>query len=310
VSRTTIGLFIASPERAATWLAALRKFLPECVVDTADRFERADEVEFAVVWGEADLGKFRQLRAVLSLGAGVDHLLRNATISPGIPIVRMVEAGLADGMREYVLLNVLRHHRDMQTLAGNQARCRWAPFSVPPAKDRTVGIMGLGALGADAGQTLVQFGFRVVGWSRRPKTLSGMRVFIEGDRQAFLQQTEILVCLLPLTAETSDILDKTLFASLPKGAAVINAARGEHVVDADLLSALETGHLSGATLDAFRTEPLPPDHPFWRHPKITVTPHCASLTHPEGGARRIARCIEQMRAGETPVGLVDRRAGY
>jgi glyoxylate/hydroxypyruvate reductase len=310
VSRTTIGLFIANPERSATWLAALRKCLPECVVEPADRFERPDDIEFAVVWGTADLGKLGRLRAVLSLGAGVDHLLRNPTISPDVPIVRMVEAGLADGMREYVLLNVLRHHRDMQTLEGNQARCRWAPFAVPLAKDRTVGVMGLGALGADAGQSLVRFGFRVIGWSRRPKTLSGIRVFTEDDRPAFLRQTEILVCLLPLTAETSDILDKTVFASLPKGAAVINAARGEHLVDADLLSALESGHLSGATLDAFRTEPLPPDHPFWRHPRITVTPHCASLTHAEGGARRIAQCIEQMRAGETPVGLVDRRAGY
>ncbi len=292
------------------WLAALRKCLPDCVVEPAANFERPHDVEFAIVWGKVDLDKFQRLKAVLSLGAGVDHLVVNPTIRPGIPIVRMIEAGLAAGMREYVLLNVLRHHRDMQTLEANQAQCRWAPFPTPPAKDRTVGIMGLGALGADAAHSLVQFGFRVVGWSRRPKDVAGIRVFGGGDRKAFLLQTEILVCLLPLTAETSNILDRTLFASLPRGAAVINTARGEHLVEADLLSALDSGHLSGATLDAFRVEPLPPDHPFWGHPRITVTPHCASLTDPAGGAQRIAQCIEQICAGQAPLGLVDRRAGY
>jgi glyoxylate/hydroxypyruvate reductase A len=223
----------------------------------------------------------------------------------------MVEPGLTQGMREYVLLHVLRHHRDMPRLARQQAARRWEPFASPLAQERGVGVMGLGILGADAAAALAAVGFRVAGWSRRPKALPGIESFAGEDGLApFLARSEILVCLLPLTPATAGILDARLFAALPPGAALVNAARGEHLVEADLLAALGGGQLSGATLDAFRSEPLPPEHPFWGHPLIRVTPHNASLTRPETGARSMAEAIRRILAGAAPANLADRGAGY
>ena len=307
-----VVVLIDDGERARTWRAALAEALPEGRATLAEDVDDPAAVEFAVAWGVpgAAFRRFPRLRAVLSLGAGVDRFLGDPELA-AVPVVRMVEPGLTRGMREYVLLHVLRHHRDMPRLARQQAERRWEPFASPLASERGVGIMGLGVLGADAARHLAGIGFRVAGWSRGPRELPGIAGFHGADGlPAFLERTEILVCLLPLTAETAGILNARLFATLPRGAAVINAARGEHLVEADLLAMLEAGHLSGATLDVFREEPLPADHPFWRHPRIRVTPHNASLTRPDTGARQMARAIRQILAGERPDHLADRRAGY
>jgi glyoxylate/hydroxypyruvate reductase A len=307
-----VAVAIGDPARAVVWREALAAALPEDEVALADDVADLAAPEFAVAWGVPGgaLRRFPRLRAVLSLGAGVDRLLGDPAM-PDVPVVRMVEPGLTRGMREYVLLHVLRHHRDMPRLARQQAARRWDPFASPLAEERGVGVMGLGVLGADAAAALAAVGFRVAGWSRRPKALPGIEGFAGAAGLApFLARSEILVCLLPLTAATASILDARLLAALPRGAALVNAARGEHLVEADLLAALASGHLSGATLDAFDVEPLPPEHPFWAHPAICVTPHNASLTRPEDGARSMAEAIRRIRAGETPANLADRAAGY
>src|SRR5262249_27536613 len=196
-------------------------------------------------------------------------------------------------------------------LDAQQRESRWQPLDFPLAKDRRVGLMGVGVLGQDAGAKLRMLGFDVAGWSRSPKRLDGIAVF-DGDAglTAFLARTQILVCLLPLTPQTSGIINARTLAALPKDACIINAARGGHVVDADLIAALDSGHIAHATLDVFHREPLPVEHPFWRHPRITLTPHVASQTIPETASQAVIDGLKAMREGRRPANGVSLAAGY
>jgi glyoxylate/hydroxypyruvate reductase A len=257
----------------------------------------------------ADLAPFSRLKAVLSLWAGVEGIV--GSVPPGVPLCRMVDAGLTRGMAEWVAGHVLRYHLglDAHILGQNGV---WRNGVIPPlASDRCVGVLGLGELGRAAATTLAGLGFDVRVWSRRPRELPGITAYAGEDGLAeILRNAEILVTLLPATPQTADLLDAGRLALLPEGARLINPGRGTLIDDAALLAALDGGRLAHATLDVFRTEPLPADHPFWAHPRITVTPHIASETRPETAAEAIARNIRRGEEGEPFLHLVDRDEGY
>src|SRR5664279_652150 len=284
--------------------------LPDAGVDPA-------EVHYAAVWKPApgELAAFPNLRVIFNLGAGVDALMADATL-PKVPLVRVAVGDLTYRMTEYVVLHVLMHHRQEPYLRASQREKRWAPKSQWPASALTVGIMGLGTLGSNAADLLRRIGFRVSGWSRSAKQIDGVECF-HGAAQldAFLQATDILVSLLPLTPDTSQILNRGLFARLnrsgPLGAPVlINAGRGGLQNEADILACLDDGTLGAASLDVFATEPLPADSRFWTHPKIILTPHNAADTDPDEISKYVARQIERLEAGGALENLVDPARGY
>jgi len=271
------------------------------------------EIDYILAWHHpvGELKRYPRLKAIFSLGAGVEKLLLDKGLPPGVPIVRMVDRALTTGMSEYVLLHVLRYHRRMPELDALQRQAEWVELENPPAWERRVGLLGLGVLGGDAAAKLASLGFQTAGWSNRPKQIANVESFTgEQGLAELLARSEILVCLLPLTTATTGILNARRFAQMPRGACLINAARGGHVVEGDLLEALDSGHLGHATLDVFSEEPLPPAHPFWRHPKVTLTPHNASLTWPPTAVEHIVANIRCCEAG-LPMGpLVDLAREY
>jgi glyoxylate/hydroxypyruvate reductase A len=271
------------------------------------------EIDYCLAWMSkpGDLARYPNLKAIFWLGAGVDHLLKDRELPRHVPIVRLVDPGLTAGMTEYVLQHVLRYHLRQPEFDAFQRQGLWRKLDIPLAKDRRVGLMGLGVLGRDAAAKLVDLGFAVAAWSASPKTMADVACF-HGDEQlmAFLGRTEILVCLLPLTPATAGIINARTLAALPRGACVINAARGGHVVDADLVAALDRGHIAHATLDVFTEEPLPVEHAFWRHPQITLTPHVASQTIAETASQVVIEGLKAVRAGRLPANVVDLQKGY
>jgi len=262
-----------------------------------------DYIIFAPNGPVQDFTPFTRAKAVLSLWAGVEQVVGNATLH--LPLTRMVDPGLAQGMQDWVTGHVLRHHLGMDFNILNQDG-RWDP-RVPPL----VTILGLGELGQTCATALAGLGFPVTGWSRRPKTLPGITC-LSGDEglQAALQTAEILVLLRPFTPETENVINARTLAVLPRGAMILNPGRGPLIDDDALLAALKTGQIAHATLDVFRKEPLPPDHPYWAHPKVTVTPHIAAETRPATAARVIAENIRRSEAGEPLLYRVDRSRGY
>ncbi len=255
-----------------------------------------------------DFTPFDRCKGVLSLWAGVETIAPNASLTQ--PLARLVDVGLTQGMVEWVTGHVLRHHLGMDRYIKNDKR-EWA-FSVPPlAQERQVTILGLGELGSACATALASLGFSVTGWSRSAKSISGIRSLSgEASLDQALQSAEILILLLPLTAQTENLLNEQRLAQLPKGAIVINPGRGALINDEDLLNMLDQGQVSHATLDVFRVEPLPADHRYWTHPHVTVTPHIASATRPETAVRQIAENIRRGEAGLEFANLVDRARGY
>jgi glyoxylate/hydroxypyruvate reductase A len=305
-------LFLSPDDPADLWRAELQARIPGLDVriwpDTGD----PAEIDVALVWRPppGELARYPNLKAILSLAAGIDGLIADTEL-PDVPIARMVDPSLTRTMTEYVLLAVLRHHREFDRFERAQRAREWAYAFPPQAAERRVGLMGLGELGSAAARALVAHGFQVLGWSRSPKALDGVISFPgRGELHAFLHRTEILVCLLPLTADTAGILDAATFAELPHGACVINVARGQHLVENDLIEALDAGHLGGATLDVFREEPLPRGSPLWDHPKVLVTPHVASYSLAATAADGVAANIRRVSAGEPLLHQVDRARGY
>jgi glyoxylate/hydroxypyruvate reductase A len=271
-------------------------------------------IGYAMVW-EPDPGRLAalpDLKLIVSSAAGVDHILADPRLPAHVPITRMILDATAIEMGEYVLMAALMLIRDMKRLFAAQARCEWDNFPAPRRSTSTrVGIMGLGKLGAHAADLLSRAGFPVAGWSRRPADLPGIDRYAGSDQfDAFLAATDILVCLLPATEATRGILDADTFARLPRGASIINAARGAHMVVPDLLAALDSGHLHQAVLDAFEPEPLPPDSPLWTHPGVIVTPHMASIPDRLDRAIHTAAVIRFAERGEPVPNLYDRGAGY
>ncbi len=270
--------------------------------------ETVDYIVHAPSGGLADFSPFTRLRAVLSLWAGVEDVVGNPTLT--VPLARMVDPGLRQGMVEWVTGHVLRHHLGMDADIRRTAP-DWRPRVPPLATERRVGVLGLGELGAACAGALAGMGFDVAGWSRRPRDLPGIRCQ-SGDEglDTVLARSEILILLLPRTPDTESILSARTLALLPRGAVVLNPGRGALVDDSALLAALDAGQVAHATLDTFRTEPLPPDHPFWAHPRVTVTPHIAAATRPATAARAVAANIARAEAGLPLLHLVDRGAGY
>lgn len=306
-------IYTPSEPIVASWVERMRKLLPDWSINPLTEEDDPESVRYAVVWRPrtGDIARFPNLKAVVSIGAGIDHVLADAELPRKLPIIRTVGADLTQFMREYVALHVLRHHRNRPYQAAAQARAEWDAVEVPPAPQRRVGVMGLGNLGSFAAQTLAGLGFRTVGWARRPRDIEGVTCYSGSENfDAFLEGTEILVNLLPLTDETKNVLNAETFGKLPKGACIINAARGPHLVEEDLLAALDSGQIAQATLDVFNVEPLPPEHPFWKHPAITVTPHIASRIDAGTGSRIIAANLDTFEKTGTVEDLADAVRGY
>jgi glyoxylate/hydroxypyruvate reductase len=282
-----------------------------------DRVGAADDIAYAATWlpPPGAFAPLRNLRAIFSLGAGVDALMADHALPP-VPIVRVVDPGLMRRMTEYVTLHVLMLHRRQRLYDAQQRQRLWLEHPQPPAGEVNVGIMGLGVLGRDAAEVLARLGFRVAGWSRTPRTIAGIEMYHGADGlDAFLARTEILVCLLPATPATEQIINLTLLRKLKRdgalgGAYLINAGRGRLQVDADIAAALDDGALAGATLDVFPTEPLPATSPLWLHPKVTITPHNSAASVPEEVVAYIVRQIERFEAGHGLENIIDRTSGY
>ena len=309
----SVAVYLPTEEKTRWWVERLAALMPGRDVRSLRKVAVPGSVRYLVVWRPrpGDIAKFANVRAVISIGAGIDHVLADPDLPPGLPIIRTTGRDLTQRMREYVALHVLRHHRDMPRQLQAQRERDWHAIVVPVAPNRVVGVMGLGNLGAAAARTLADLGFATRGWSRRGGVVPGVETFAGYEEFAgFLSGCEILVNLLPLTDATRGILDADLFDRLAPGACVVNCARGAHLVEEDLLAALATGQIRQATLDVFRQEPLPGDHPFWHHPAITVTPHVAAQIDPATGARLIADNIETFDATGTCDDLADAARGY
>jgi glyoxylate/hydroxypyruvate reductase A len=306
-------LFRSTPAAAARWRPWLGALMPEHEIRYWPDIGDKAAIEYALVWQPDPglLASLPNLKLIVGLGAGVDHLLGDPALPTAVPMVRLVDPYMTDAMSEYVALSVLRLHRqDLDYLAQQRARL-WEEREQKNAAERTVGILGFGTLGQDAGRKLKALGFDVAGWSRGTKEIAGFATYAgPAGLDALLARSEILVCLLPLTAETAGILNAAAFARLPRGAGLVNAGRGGHLVEADLIPALDAGQLSGAVLDVVGEEPLPSGHPFWRHPRIILTPHVAAETHPPTAAPIIREAIRRFAAGLPVANRVDLTRGY
>lgn len=306
-------LFQSSIDSAERWSAELRRLLPDLEIRVWPNIGNAGDVDAALVWRPPAglLASLPKLKLIAALGAGVDHILADPLLPAGVPIVRLVDPYMTASMSEYVQLQVLRLHRQDPLYLAQQRERVWRERPQPNAGERRVGVLGLGELGRDAVLKLSVLGFDVAGWGRTARKLRGIACFHGSDGlSTLLRRSEILVCLLPLTPATEGILDARLFAGLPRGAAMVNCARGRHLVEADLVAALDSGQLSAAILDVFHDEPLPPHHPFWSDPRIIVTPHVAAATHAPTAAPVVADNLQRLRQGRPLLHLVDRERGY
>jgi glyoxylate/hydroxypyruvate reductase A len=314
----TILLSITPDGLVPLYRDPLRKLLPDRRLATLDEIGERADIRYALSWRHpaGALAGLPNLKAVFSLGAGVDHMLDDPLL-PDAPIVRFVDENLTNRMSEWVVLHALLHLRQQKLYDQRQAARHWEEdLDQPAAKDVRVGIMGLGELGQDAAQKLTAMGFRVAGWSRTEKRLAGVDCFHGGaGLDAMLARTDILVVLLPLTAETRGVLDARLFAKLARdgrlgGPILINAGRGRLQVEADIVAALDSGVLKAVSLDVFETEPLPQDSLLWGHPRVYVSPHSAALSEPRAVVAGIAAQIEAYERGEALRNVVDRGRGY
>ena len=312
-------LFILPTWPIDVWTAAMRKMAPALDVRSwPDAVGDIADIEYAAAWLPPPnvVNSLPNLKAIFSLGAGVDAILRDPTLPPDVPIVRVNDPDLTGRMTEYVVLHVLMHHRQQRRLAANQHNKLWDSFPTHAAANLSVGIMGLGVMGQDSAVKLRGLGFQVAGWSRTRKDIPGITCFAGASEfDDFLARTDILVSLLPATPDTGGIINRATIVKLsrkgPFGAPIIiNAGRGRQQVEADILACLEAGELHAATLDVFNTEPLPVDSPLWAHPRVTLTPHCAADSDPQVICAYVARQIERQRGGLPLENLVDRRRGY
>ncbi len=292
------------------WLQGLAAALPGADISLWQ--PGAPQADCAVVWAPPQqfLDEQPRLQALFNIGAGVDALLQ-LRLPPSVPVVRLQDAGMAVQMAEYVCHAVIRHFRELGPYEAAMRQGEWGYRRPRQRSSFAVGVLGLGVLGQRVAQALAQFEFPLNGWSRSPRLLDGVRCYSGADGlNDFLAASRVLVNLLPLTPETENILNHSTLSRLQRGGCVINVARGAHLVDADLLALLDSGHLAGATLDVFRTEPLPAGHPFWQHPGITLTPHMSARTLRDETIAQIAGKVAALQRGEALAGVVDRARGY
>ena len=307
-------LLIATPTlKPDAWVRALRRHAPDLKVRVWPECGDFGEITFVIAW-ETPPGFFRRftnLKCIASLGAGVDHLMEDPQLPEKVCITRVIDPSITQQMSEYVLLHVLRFSRHSDRFDRDASHSRWCPRIPLRPADLTVGIMGLGQLGRDAAEKLKMLGFPVIAWRRTATRVADMEIYSGSEALPdFLARSRILVCMLPLTPDTTGILNARTFAQLPQGAYVINVARGGHLVEADLLEAMDSGQLAGACLDVFQTEPLPADSPLWHDRRVTVTPHIASLTSPREVVPQMVANYRRVMAGERPHQLVDVERGY
>jgi glyoxylate/hydroxypyruvate reductase A len=294
------------------WEAAFRRAAPDVTL-VRDRGEAMHGIRYCMTWKPLrDLyARMPDLTALFVLGAGIERFMADASVPPGLHIVKMAEPGLTQAMEHYVLWQVLNHHRRFWELDLAQREARWIDQTYPAPWERKVGVLGLGALGAAVAKLLAEFGFATRGWSRSAKSIDGLQCFAGPEAlDAFLDGVEILVCLLPLTAETRGILNAGLFGKLAPGAGLINVGRGAHLVESDLIPALDSGQLAAASLDAMSVEPLPEGHPFWKHPRIFLTPHLAADVDPVTSAVVIREQIARFESGRPLEHVAERTRGY
>jgi len=302
--------FCCADTRAEPWLEGLRAALPEAEVSAWQ--PGAPQADHAVVWAPPQQFMDEQptLRGIFNIGAGVDALAK-LRLPPGARVVRLDDAGMGAQMAEYVCHALIRHFRELDAYERDMAQGRWTCREPRRRQDYPVGLLGLGVLGQRVARAIAQFDFPVRGWSRTPRQLDGIECFAGPEQLApFLAGTRVLVCLLPLTGETLGILNRDTLGQLLPGAYLINVARGGHLVEEDLPGLLDSGRLAGATLDVFRTEPLPADHFFRRDPRITLTPHTSARTLRDESIAQIARKIRAFERGEAVAGVVDPALGY
>ncbi len=305
-------LFAAKPERWAEYEIPLDNAFKAAELDANVQTQFApDEVDYIVYAPNSavqDFTPYTRCKAVLNLWAGVESIVGNKTLT--MPLCRMVDPGMTQGMKEWVVGHVMRHHLGMdRNILGQNGD--WTPHVPPLAQDRRVTIMGLGELGSACAEAVRDLGFDVAGWSRRAKDISGVTC-LHGDDglKTALSRADILVLLLPKTAATENLLNAERLSWMPKGAMIVNPGRGPLIDDDALLAALNSGHIGHATLDVFRVEPLPKDHPYWALPNVTVTPHIASETRVKTSSEVVAENVRRGEAGEPFVHVVDRSAGY
>ncbi|MCJ8163404.1 glyoxylate/hydroxypyruvate reductase A [Pontibacter sp. E15-1] len=295
------------------WLKALQDARPDLDVRVYPDKRDNSEVTFALAWNHP-MGAFRDfpnIKCIASMGAGADHVLKDPELPQDAVVTRIVDENLTHDMGTFTLALALSHLRGLTGYKVHERSHVWWPQRYKRPADVTVGVMGLGVLGAHVAQTLRLNGFTVNGWATAARPLDGVRTFAGAEALPdFLAQADILICLLPLTPSTANILNKETFAKLPQGAYVINVARGEHLVDEDLVEMLDNGHLAGASLDVFRQEPLPAAHPFWSHPRIDITPHIASTTEPASVVGQILANYDRLQRNEALHHVVSRQKGY
>lgn len=305
-------LLIRNDKNYEPWIEALKKADSSITVVTPETVENPDEVTMAVTW-KAPQGSFADypnLKAIGSMGAGVDHLFEDKSLPGDVTLTRVVDDKLASDMQEFVSALCLNHIRNLKVYSALQDQSNWKPTPYRRAKEVCVGILGLGTLGQAVGTMLTNVGFKVTGWSHSKKEIENITSYSQNELDAFLSEAEILVCLLPLTEKTQGILNTELFSKLPKGAYLINVARGGHLVENDLTEALKTGQLSGAALDVFNTEPLPEDHSFWENKDIIITPHIASMSNAASVSSQIAKNYKRLQKGVELMNTVSHDRGY
>jgi len=301
-------------EDMEVWSSALQEAMPEMNVKVYPDEGDVNDIEYAVVWKHPRgiLNQYPNLKAILSLGAGVDHVISDPELPEGLPIVRLVDKKLTHEMFLHSLHWVLHFHSDQYLYRIQQQSREWIQQSSVQSEDRTIGIMGLGNIGKSIGDSLVNLDFNVVGWGARPKNSLGEINYYYGQEQlaVFLRQSDILINVLPLSENTKNILTKNELKLLPEGSFIINIGRGGIINESDLLSALDSGHITAAALDVFAQEPLPENNSLWTHPSVYVTPHIAGQSNPRSAAKTIAENIRLIETGEDPYPIYSLNSGY
>lgn len=305
-----MDVLICIAKQQDEWCAAMRQCLPEARVHA---WHDAPPCDYAVVWQPpAELFSAQPaLKALFSLGAGVNGLLAMPSLPHDVPLVRMEDGGMAAQMVEYAMYVALREFRRFPAYRQNQSQARWTPQPARARRDFAVGVLGLGVLGGTVARALGDFGFDVSGWSRSARSIPGVQCH-DGPAglQVVLERSQLLMLLLPVTRATANLLGRAHLARMRMDAALVNLSRGELIDESALLESLDSGRLAAAYLDVFREEPLPPSHPFWQHPKVRITPHVAALTDPRAACMQIAEKIRRLEAGEPISGVVDHQRGY
>jgi len=298
---------IAPNKNVNTLQQHLEQRLPGVAIEVYPNISNPSKIKMAILWKQApdSLKDMNALKLLQSFGAGVDHILEDDTLPKDLPVARVVDLELNIGMSRYVCMAVLNFHKNLYTHLQQQAKRTWTGLAETPLK---IGVMGMGVLGSSVAKSLQQLGFEVFGFATRPKMVENITCF--STLPQFLSQVNCLVCLLPLTPETRGILNRSFFEHLNKGSFLINVGRGAHLVEQDLLWAIEEGIIDGACLDVLEKEPLPKDHPFWSNPKIILTPHIASVTNQETAAQQMAENYQRLLNGEAPLNQINLQKGY